>query len=236
MQDKTQLFLLHFAGGNCYSFQFLKKQMEQEFEFCPLELPGRGRRMNEALLDSKQDAVSDYVRQIKSARTAQPFVIYGHSMGASLGLEVAAELAQAGDAPLAMIVSGNAGPGMGEKKERYLLPDSEFKTELRELGGAPEEVLENEELFSFFAPILRADFQILETGALVRPEETLLNVPITALMGAKEETSVDIENWKRFSSASVRTQVLEGNHFFIYDHPSAIVEAIKNANDRALVR
>ncbi len=46
---KTQLFLLHFAGGNYYSFRFMFPQLN-EFEIIPVELPGRGKRMKENLL------------------------------------------------------------------------------------------------------------------------------------------------------------------------------------------
>ncbi|HAP63992.1 MAG TPA: thioesterase, partial [Cytophagales bacterium] len=37
--EQPQLFLLHFAGGNCYSFQFLKNIVPQQISFLPLELP-----------------------------------------------------------------------------------------------------------------------------------------------------------------------------------------------------
>ena len=76
-----QLFLLHFAGGSCYSFDFLKQHLDSRFEFIPLELPGRGRRTNENLLNNKEKAINDYLAQIKLIRNGEPYVIYGHSMG-----------------------------------------------------------------------------------------------------------------------------------------------------------
>ena len=44
--------------------------------------------------------------------------------------------------------------------------DSEFKEELRSLGGVPEEILEDEDLYNYFSPIMRADFEILEKNKL----------------------------------------------------------------------
>src|SRR5687768_7922731 len=97
--QKTRLFLLHFGGGNRYSFQFLKPHLVDHFEFLPLELPGRGRRMNEPLLVDDALAVKDYVNQINGLRDNAAFVIYGHSMGASLGLRVTKELENLGIPP-----------------------------------------------------------------------------------------------------------------------------------------
>ena len=52
---KPQLFLLHFAGGNKYSFNFLKKYLESAFELVSIELPGRGDRMSEKLITDKKN-------------------------------------------------------------------------------------------------------------------------------------------------------------------------------------
>jgi external thioesterase TEII len=48
MMEKPQLFLLHFAGGSCYSFQFMLPYLK-DFNVLPIELPGRGRRIKESL-------------------------------------------------------------------------------------------------------------------------------------------------------------------------------------------
>ena len=87
-----QLFLLHFAGGNCYSYEFLIKKILRsalsKIDCYALELPGRGKRLDEELIVDKNDAIVDYVSQIKKLRNGKPYIIYGHSMGATLGLSV----------------------------------------------------------------------------------------------------------------------------------------------------
>lgn len=232
--DKIQVFLLHFAGGNCYSFQFLKPYMPREISFFSLELPGRGKRMKEPLLIDQSRAIEDYLQQIQSLRNDKPFLVYGHSMGASLGLRLTKRLEEVGDAPARLIVSGNAGPGTGEKKKRSEMNDVELKEELRKLGGVPEEVLENEELYNFFIPIMKADFKLLEDGD--EPGEAFkLNTGITAVMGEQEETAAKIGNWARFTQAGFDHQLLSGNHFFIHDHPAKMTRLIKESYDRSLV-
>src|SRR5262249_8544650 len=108
---RPQLFLLHFAGGNCYSFQFIMPLL-QRFEIIPLELPGRGRRMKESLLKDFDLAAQDIYHQLTGKLTSASFIIYGHSMGAYLALRVANMLEKAGKFPAFVIVSGNAGPGI----------------------------------------------------------------------------------------------------------------------------
>ncbi len=231
--NRTQLFLLHFAGGSCYSFEFLKKHIS-DVDFIALELPGRGKRFNEKLLKKKSKAIDDYVEQIKKARNDNPFILFGHSMGATLALSVANKLAVLhNDSPMAIIVSGNAGPGKHDDDrsdtKRYLMDDINFKKELQQLGGVPDEVIENEELFELFSPIMRADFEVLEKDNFSE-RGIKLNVPISAIMGSEEKTNWNITNWKNFTNSRFDSKIVAGNHFFIYDHPQIISKLITDIN------
>ncbi|OQP46299.1 thioesterase II family protein [Niastella populi] len=226
-----QVFLLHFSGGSVNSFNFLKPFLPKYFEFHPLELPGRGKRIKEKLLSVESEAIDDLINQINSLRNNKPYIIFGHSLGAQLGLRVTKKLEELGDSPKKLIVAGNAGPGTGNiDKCRSTISDEELKEELLSLGGVPKEVLENDELFGFFSPIMRSDFKILEKG---EPLEAgfKLNTPIVAVMGDKEETVEDIENWRNFTTGTFKSYILEGNHFFIHDHPAELVRIITNSYD-----
>jgi surfactin synthase thioesterase subunit len=236
VNTRKQLYLLHFAGGSCCSFDFLKPVVGSGFEWHPLELPGRGRRYEEKLLRRKSETVADYVRQIKALRNDQPYLIFGHSMGAVLGLSVARQLEEAGDPPCHLVVSGSPGPGLGEvygeagnEKELYRLSDPDLKETLRRMGGIPEEVLVNEELFAFFSPIIRADFEVLQSDHYSE-RGLVTDCPIYALMGTEEHHPDKIENWARFTAAECRHEVLRGNHFFIYDHARHLANIIKKCS------
>jgi external thioesterase TEII len=222
---KPQLFLFHFAGGNCYSFRFLTPLLPG-YEVIAPELPGRGRRINEPLLNDFDEAAKDLYDQVMAHLTTPEFLIYGHSMGAYLTLRVAGMLEKAGRYPAGIIVSGNAGPGIQaeNKKIRYLLNRADFIEELRTLGGVPPEVIDNEELFNVFEPVLRADFRIVELNDLTN--EPPVQTPIYALMGDEEEMVTEINNWARFTTGYFQSAILEGNHFFIYRHPNRIAGII----------
>lgn len=234
---KAQLILLHFAGGNSYSYDFLKKYFKNtNIEMHALELPGRGKRHNEPLIKNKAEAIMDYVNQIKQLRNNQQYFIFGHSMGATLGLSIAKQMELANDIPSALIVSGNPGPGIKKSKKeekRYLMNDTDFKDVLRKLGGVPEEVLEHEELYEFFSPIMRADFQVLENDDFSE-KGMQIHIPIVAIMGDKETMNKQIDNWKNFTSASFNSIILEGDHFFIKKHPKKIAEIINILNSQQL--
>jgi surfactin synthase thioesterase subunit len=164
------------------------------------------------------------------ARNENPFLIFGHSMGANLGLHVAKKLEELGDLPLRLIVAGNAGPGISERKSRSTMSDDELKEELRTLGGVPGEVLDNEELYNFFMPILRSDFKVLESGNELS-SDFRLKTPITAIMGSNEEHAEQIDNWKNFTFNDFKSYLLGGNHFFIHDHPAELVKIIAGQDD-----
>jgi external thioesterase TEII len=224
---KPQLFLLHFAGGNCYSFQFMLSLLH-EFDVIPLELPGRGRRMAECLLKDFNMAAQDICKQLIAKLTSARFLIYGHSMGAYLALRVANMLERAGKFPAYLIVSGNAGPGIesDNKKDFHLLEHVDFVKELECLGGIPPELIQNKELFNFFEPILRADFEISEKNEIAT--EPAICAPIFAMMGSQEDEVDVISNWARFTRSGFNFEILEGNHFFIHKHPRRIAHIIKS--------
>lgn len=222
MLRKPQLFLLHFAGGSINSFEFLSPLLK-EFEMIPLELPGRGRRMREPLLRDFDSAAWDMYKQI-SAKVSNDFIIYGHSMGASLSLRVTNLLEKNGWNPLYLVVSGNSGPGSTEDRNIHSLAHDEFRSKLIELGGTDDDIFENEEFFDFFAPILRADFELIEKKDLTG--EPPVKAPIYAVMGTEEEAVNEILNWSKFTSSDFDYKLLEGGHFFIHKYPQKVADII----------
>jgi surfactin synthase thioesterase subunit len=235
--QKPQIFMLHFAGGSSHSFVFLAEKISQTFEVHTLELPGRGKRFKEQLITNSSGAIDDYVRQIRAKRNGKPFIVYGHSMGASLGLFVTKQLENFADFPEVFIATGNPGLGVKDEEEekrgkRYLMNDEDLKKELRKLGGVPEEVLENSELYDFFSPLIRADFEVVEKG--FSTENVVIRTPIKAFMGSEEKYSDRLDNWKRFTANFCNYEVWEGNHFFIHNHPKVLVEILEGSFEKAI--
>ncbi|MBB6498880.1 thioesterase II family protein [Pedobacter cryoconitis] len=222
---KHQLILLHFAGGNSHSFNFMLPYL-QDFEIIPLELPGRGRRIGEELLKDFDLAALDIYKQVIGKLNSSKFIIYGHSMGAYLALKVASLLEKANKAPSYIFVSGNAGPGLENKTTRYLLGREDFIVELKKLGGIPDEVFEYEDMLDFFLPVLRADFEISERNKA--EVDTLISSPIYAMMGDQETKVEHITNWKNFTKSHFGYKIFEGGHFFIHKDYQEVARLIKD--------
>jgi external thioesterase TEII len=202
----------------------------------PLELPGRCKRMKEPLLTDFDLAAEDIFEQVLANLQSPVFLIYGHSMGSLLALRVANMLSAAGKPPTSLVVSGNAGPDVelaAGGMKRYLLNESEFIEELKRLGGVPDEVLNNKELFNFFEPVLRADFEISERNDL--SDERPVDIPLYAIMGSDEDNVDEIASWGKYTSAHFNYEVLDGDHFFIRRHPERIAAVFIKCLDRAAV-
>lgn len=217
--QKIQLFLIPFAGGNCYSFNFLMPYLK-DYEVVTLELPGRGRRIKEALLTEFDQAAEDVFQQIVTKLSSSRFIVYGHSLGTGLGLRVANMLEKVNRAPAYLVFTGNPGPGVRENRRLYLSEKLEFIGEIKKMGGLPDELTANTEFMDFIEPVFRSDFELAERNLLA--EEKAVNIPIYSIMGDLEKSAVDILNWKRFTKAGFNSEILSGDHFFIYNHPEKI--------------
>lgn len=233
--QQVDIFLLHFAGGNIYSYNFLKPHLPGMFNFIPVELPGRGNRLQEALIRDKDKAVQDLLSQILIRINSNPFILYGHSMGAYLGYFIVKALEELNKQPLCFIATGNPGPNIKKHKEKYDLPKEEFITELKSLGGTKNEVFESDELFNFFEPVLRADFEIVERGSHP-PMDQKISTPIYAYMGTDEEHIDQLTNWRNYTTSYFESELFDGDHFFIYKHPYKISKVFRQCVQRFLIK
>lgn len=231
---KPQLFILHHSGGNCYSYQFLLPYLTPHFDVVVTELPGRGKRIMEPLITSRDAAVLDLAMLIRSQLNGQPFILYGHSMGAYFTPAIVDILSRGGKPPVGVVVSGTASPVVPEGMERHKMSQADLAAELRIMGGVPEEYFHSPELIEFFEPIVRADFQVVETPV---PAEKIpvMGVPVHVMMGTEEYFTERIGEWKNFTKAECTTELMPGGHFFIHDHAPELAQRIKQCYDRYLV-
>lgn len=222
--EKTQIFLLHYAGGSSYSYQFMKPYLE-DFDCILLELPGRGRRMaSEPLIDFEK-AVYDLLKQVLIHLKTSKFIVYGHSMGAYMALRLVNLLEKKGCKPSHLIVTGSAGPKIKAKKKRYLLDNQDLSNEIKAMGGISNELLKSKEFMDYYLPIIRADFELLEKSDLVN--EPPVSTPIIAIMGNQEEHYKQISQWQPYTTAQFDHEILKGNHFFIHEHAQYIASKIR---------
>ncbi|MEN8221480.1 MAG: alpha/beta fold hydrolase [Pseudomonadota bacterium] len=217
---KITLYCLPFAGGHTLSYQNFQANVAENILIKPLELPGRGKRIREPLLTNLEAMADDVFQQVISDFNGQLYAIFGHSMGATLGYLLTKRLLNAGKpAPLHLFVSGRKAPSVvDDAPPKYQLPKQEFINQLNELGGLPPELLEDTEVMDFLEPILRADFQAIET--YIYQPTSPFDIPISILHGLadKEVAYQDLLPWQQESRQPIAIKTFSGGHFFIFEH------------------
>lgn len=227
--NKINLICLPYAGGGRSAYYHYTAISPKELNILTIELPGRGARYGEAPLCDIQMMVDDILRQVRR-KLDQPYAIYGHSMGAILAYLLAGKIdSERLNPPLHLFLTGSGGPSMVQRERKLSdLGRSELTETLKEMGGIPDEILKNEHHLDIFLPILRADFKAIDNFEYVQREK--LNVPLSVITGSEEDVSVErAEAWRKETSATVDIRRLPGNHFFIFDYGSTIIELIVNA-------
>ncbi|MNW39311.1 Linear gramicidin dehydrogenase LgrE [compost metagenome] len=229
---KVKLFCLPFAGGSAVIYFQWKKYLNANIELIPLELPGRGAKSSQALKHSMQEMVSELYNHIQDKLGRdESYAIFGHSMGSLISFELYHELINNGfKEPVHLFVSAGRAPDRAREKKIHNLPDEEFKQEVLKYSASSSIVFENKEMFDFFVPILRADFEILETYTF-QNRERKIECNLTALYGSDDHTVAinEMEQWKSHSSGGWNMHCVQGDHFFAKDQPEQVALLINEA-------
>lgn len=224
---QLRLFCFPYAGGGSANFQRWPQHLSPDLEIYTAQLPGRGRRMREppetnllALVEQLAHAIWPHLDR--------PFAFFGHSMGALIGFELARRLRrEKGTEPARLFVSGRRAPQIaGDDDVTYNLPAEELMSELRRLNGTPAEVLEHPELMELMLPLLRADFEMVETYTYL-PEPPLA-CPISAYGGARdsEVKPEDLRAWREQTTGDFALSMFTGDHFFIHQEEPQLLQTI----------
>jgi surfactin synthase thioesterase subunit len=100
---------------------------------------------------------------------------------------------------------------------------------VKELGGIPEDI--DEELLNFFEPIIRADFQAIETYQ--HEERKPIDVPITVSIGKNENVTLELaQTWDKETINDVKVFEYPGNHFFIFENAEDIIAEMKRSPNK----
>ncbi|MGC6590271.1 thioesterase II family protein [Paenibacillus sp. Dod16] len=223
------LFCIPYAGGSANIFLPWKRHLP-EINVIPVELKGRGRRFDESVYQSVEEAVEDILSTIESDLQTDNYAIFGHSMGGILAFELYIRIKQMGKSkPAHIFFSGCKPPHLRKPEEQktYSLPTEQLTKKIAEMGGTPQEILSNPELLDIFLPVIRADYRMIETYSYQREES--LESDISILIGDQDSFSFDEAcEWKKLSKGDMQIYTLEGNHFFIHHQTQNVMNIIRN--------
>ncbi|QXI36616.1 thioesterase II family protein [Pseudomonas xantholysinigenes] len=223
------LLCLPYSGASAMVYSRWRRKLPAWLQVRPVELPGRGARMGEALHTDLQALARQLASEQRLAAQA-PYALLGHSLGALVAFELAHELRALGcPPPVALFACGTAAPTRREDYDssRWTEPrsDAELIDELRKLGGTPDEVLDNEELMSLTLPIVQADF--LLCGRYAYRQRAPLTCPLHVLAGEDDRaTDEQLQAWARETAAPYALAKFPGGHFFIHEHEDRVLDVL----------
>jgi medium-chain acyl-[acyl-carrier-protein] hydrolase len=228
-----RLLCFHHAGGGAYGFRSWVPHLRRDVELVAVQLPGRENRFSEPPEPDVQRLFDGLIPALKS-QIAGPYAIFGHSMGARLGLALARRVVAGGELapPERLIMSGArppTGPPSRPAEARPPATDDELIETLTRLGGTPPALLEDRRLLGAFLPALRADMAL--NDELRRQIPQPLDMPFTVLGGAADPgaTPAQLEAWSALTTGHTRHHTFPGGHFFTQTSLPAVLETINHA-------
>jgi medium-chain acyl-[acyl-carrier-protein] hydrolase len=225
----VRLFCFHCAGGSASEFRSWPAHLPGNIEMVAVQLPGREARVKEAFIANMDDLIHGIVEAM-TPLLGKPYVIFGHSFGATAGFEATRELRRRGlNQPFLFIPAGRQAPHLKDKDPPIAsLPEEAFIEALqKDYGDQIGHVLESDELREVFIPQIHADFTLCESYAF-RAEQPL-DCQIAAFAGVSEKDLEldELNAWSAHTRQSFRLRRFPGDHFFIRESQGLVIDAIE---------
>jgi medium-chain acyl-[acyl-carrier-protein] hydrolase len=225
---ELRMFCFPYAGGSAQIFSSWWRSLPNFVQVVPVQLPGRGNRISETpwrKIDQLADAIAEDLLPVFEEK---PFVFFGHSMGATLGFEVVRRLTGRNQViPEFLLISGRRAPHIpDDDPPTYALPKDEFIKELKRLNGTPDEVIQSKELMELMEPMLRADFEAVQTYEYAPSPP--LEIPFFVMGGVDdlEVTREHLEGWRTHTTGSFSLHMFPGDHFFLHPQKETLLRYI----------
>lgn len=217
-----KLFCIPYAGSSSVFYYKWKYTLHKSIELIPLELAGRGRRMNESMYKSFNEMVDDlYSLMLPHIKDGNPFAVFGHSMGGGAVYEIAEKLEFFNVKHL--FISGFRAPHLIRDETKYETNDEMIQT-LMNLGGTSMELLQNKDFIQIFFPIIRRDMENLSLHSFKKKR---ISTPTTIMFGMREKYSIEeIFAWNEYFHANPSIELFDEGHFFIRKFEKNVINTI----------
>lgn len=210
----TRVFCLPHAGGSASIYRGWALASPPDVEIVSIQYPGHEDLLAAGLAASMTELVDGIADQLRPLLDL-PSVLFGHSMGAAVGYEVARRLeARRAGAPRLLVVSGRPAPHRSRAGAVHLGTDDDLAADLKRLSGTSADVLSHPGLRRIMLPIIRHDYRLIETyrplpGAPLRAATTVLYAT-----DDPEVTRAEAEDWRTATTGSCEVLAFAGDHFY----------------------
>lgn len=217
------------AGGFAFYFNFIKQieTLAKEDVFL-YEYPGRGYRAKEPSAKSLMSIAQTAAARIADFVGGEPFCIFGHSMGAFVAYETEALLeAGYGKQAARLILSGQHPPVRFQPHHYGFGSEEELNGYLMKLGGFPEEVQTNRQMFQMLFTVCRDDIRLLEQ---YRPSCRVVQAETAVLCGDNDAEVGDTEElalWRENAPNLLEVKIFSGAHFYMREQEADFLHYIQ---------
>jgi surfactin synthase thioesterase subunit len=224
-EASSRLVCLPHAGGAASYYLPVAKALAPKVDVLAVQYPGRQDRRDEPFAETVQDMAAQVFKALQPWLD-RPFTLFGHSMGASIGFELARLLEDAGAAPSALFASGRRAPSRNRDERYHLLDNAKLVAEVKTLAGTGSDLLDDEDILNMVLPAIRNDYRAAETYRWNGGAK--LKCPIFSFVG-DSDPKVDQDEaraWSEHTDGKFEFRVFAGGHFYIDSHAPAVIAAI----------
>jgi surfactin synthase thioesterase subunit len=244
-QPLTLICLPH-AGGSAMLYRDWFRTLPPSVKVYAIDLPGRGTRRALRPHTEWAPLVEQLSDELLGPLEDGPFAVFGHSMGALVGLElIHAARRRWGRTPVWFGASATVAPARRPEESHWIDCPAEAMVEfLRERGGTPPELLHDQEFIELVLPVLRADFHLCGTHPRQIARRTLaagrhepLDCPVTVFAGrddAATANAADLSAWAEETRRGCEVHRFDGGHFFLDTAPEPVLATLAAALAAAL--
>ncbi|MFJ8044034.1 thioesterase II family protein [Kitasatospora sp. NPDC096147] len=217
------------AGGSAQPYRAWSKLLPAHIGVVAVELPGHGSRMGEPPVDTLPGLIAGGLLGEVKTLLDRPLVVFGHSMGAIVGTELSRLLlTDVGWRPLLLVAAGCGSPDLPSVPDyETRMTDEGILAFLRQVGGTPASILDNEEYLAMLRPVVRADFESIAHRDLAASPR--LGCPVRAYVG-DADPRVDRERaagWEIEGNGDFELCTFPGGHFFVQERVDMVLSRLQ---------
>ncbi|MCI8418873.1 MAG: thioesterase [Lachnospiraceae bacterium] len=223
--EKIQLFLLPFAGGNSASFKQLTELLDNRIEVISVEYAGRMSRHKEKFITDYEKFLEDTANYINVRCNGLPISLLGYSLGSVLVFDFIIKKKIKGDLKHCFICARGDLRDKSISQRYHELPNDEFLQKLINLGGFDQRILENQRFLEIYMEPVRKDY-IVWSQYKYREEGNKIPCDTTVIYSSKDPLSVNAHGWRDLTEGNIDFYELGENHFFIHQYYRGMAEII----------
>ncbi len=195
---RMELFCLPHVGAGSTVFSALAQILPATVRVRALRAPGRESRVAEAPHRNMSALVDEIGSDMEATLGAERFALVGICSGAIVAFELTRWLQRRGLSPAALVAAGSEAPRVPIETSLHTGSREALVENLRE-GGTDPAVLASAEMLDTLEPVIRADYEVLETWRY-RPGPPI-RCPVVCVIGKDELPLPNVAAWAHETTA-----------------------------------